>query len=81
MKLKLPASWFGMWRGDHHRVGDAGGRGDRRDGRGDSGRLEVIDAELGDVRKRLEKLYEAIETSELTPKRGPVAPHPVSEAP
>ena len=27
-----------------------------------SGRLEVIDAELGDVRKRLEKLYEAIET-------------------
>ena len=32
-----------------------------------SGRLEVIDAELGDVRKRLEKLYEAIETSELTP--------------
>ena len=34
-----------------------------------SGRLEVIDAELGDVRKRLEKLYEAIETSELTPKR------------
>ena len=22
MKLKLPASWFGMWRGDHHRVGD-----------------------------------------------------------
>ena len=33
-----------------------------------SGRLEVIDAELGDVRKRLEKLYEAIETSELTPR-------------
>ena len=31
-----------------------------------SGRLEVIEAELGDVRKRLEKLYEAIETSELT---------------
>ena len=31
-----------------------------------SGRLDVIDAELGDVRKRLEKLYEAIETSELT---------------
>ena len=31
-----------------------------------SGRLEVIDAELGDVRKRLEKLYEALETSELT---------------
>ena len=31
-----------------------------------AGRLEVIDAELGDVRKRLERLYEAIETSELT---------------
>ena len=31
-----------------------------------SGRLEVIDAELRDVRKRLERLYEAIETSELT---------------
>ena len=31
-----------------------------------SGRMEVIEAELGDVRKRLEKLYEAIETSELT---------------
>ena len=31
-----------------------------------SGRLEVIEAELLDVRKRLEKLYEAIETSELT---------------
>ena len=31
-----------------------------------SGRLEVIEAELGDVRKRLEKLYEAIETSDLT---------------
>ena len=31
-----------------------------------SGRLEVIEMELGDVRKRLEKLYEAIETSELT---------------
>ena len=30
-----------------------------------SGRLEVIEAELGDVRKRLEKLYEAM-TSELT---------------
>ncbi len=30
-----------------------------------SGRLEVIDAELGDVRKRLERLYEALETSEL----------------
>ena len=33
-----------------------------------SGRLEVVEAELGDVRKRLEKLYEAIETSELTLK-------------
>ena len=31
-----------------------------------SDRLEVVEAELGDVRKRLEKLYEAIETSELT---------------
>ena len=31
-----------------------------------SGRLEVVEAELGDVRKRLERLYEAIETSELT---------------
>ena len=31
-----------------------------------SGRLEVVEAELGDVRKRLEKLYEAVETSELT---------------
>ena len=31
-----------------------------------SGRLEVIEAELSDVRKRLEKLYEAIETSDLT---------------
>ena len=45
-----------------------------------SGRLEVVKAELGDVRKRLEKLYEAIETSELT-LEGPVAPHPISEAP
>ena len=31
-----------------------------------AGRLEIIDAELSDVRKRLERLYEAIETSELT---------------
>ena len=31
-----------------------------------AGRLEVIEAELSDVRKRLEKLYEALETSELT---------------
>ncbi len=31
-----------------------------------SGRLEVVEAELSDVRKRLEKLYEAIEASELT---------------
>jgi hypothetical protein len=31
-----------------------------------SGRLEVIEAELADVRNRLGKLYEAIETSELT---------------
>ena len=31
-----------------------------------AGRLEVVEAELSDVRKRLGKLYEAIETSELT---------------
>ena len=31
-----------------------------------SGRLEVMEAELSDVRKRLERLYEALETSELT---------------
>ena len=31
-----------------------------------SRRLEVIEAELSDVRKRLERLYEALETSELT---------------
>ncbi len=31
-----------------------------------AGRLEAIDAELLDVRKRLERLYDAIETSELT---------------
>ena len=31
-----------------------------------SDRLETIEAELVDVRKRLDKLYEAIETSELT---------------
>ena len=31
-----------------------------------AGRLEVIEAELEDVRKRLERLYEALETSELT---------------
>ena len=43
-------------------------------------RLEVVDAELSDVRKRLEKLYEAIETSKLT-LDGSVAPHHVSEAP
>ena len=29
-------------------------------------RLEVIEAELSDVRKRLDRLYEAVETSELT---------------
>ena len=33
-----------------------------------AGRLEVVEAELEDVRKRLEKLYEALETSELTLK-------------
>ena len=31
-----------------------------------SGRLEVVEAELGDVRKRLGRLYEALETSDLT---------------
>ena len=31
-----------------------------------SGRLAVVEAELEDVRSRLRKLYEAIETSELT---------------
>ena len=31
-----------------------------------SGRLEVIDAELGDVQSRFQRLYEALETSELT---------------
>ena len=31
-----------------------------------SGRLEVIDAELVDVQSRLQRLYEALETSELT---------------
>ena len=41
-----------------------------------SGRLEVVEAELGDVRKRLERHYEALETSEVLS-----APHPVSEAP
>ena len=31
-----------------------------------SGRLEVIEAELGDVRRRLERNYSALETSDLT---------------
>ena len=31
-----------------------------------AGRLDVIDAELGDVQSRLQRLYEALETSELT---------------
>ena len=31
-----------------------------------SGRLDAIDAELADVSKRLDSLYEALETSELT---------------
>ena len=31
-----------------------------------SARLEVIEAELGDVQSRLQRLYEALETSELT---------------
>ena len=38
-----------------------------------SGRLEVIKAKLSDVRKRLEKLYEAVETSDLTLARQLVA--------
>ena len=46
-----------------------------------AGRLEVVDAELGDVRKRLERLYEALETSELTLGRSCVAPNLLSEAP
>ena len=29
-------------------------------------RLDAIEAELSDVRKRLERLYEALETSDLT---------------
>ena len=44
-----------------------------------SDRLEVVEAELSDMRQRLEKLYEAIETSELL--RSSVAPHHVPEAP
>ena len=43
-----------------------------------SGRLEVIEAELSDVRKRLEKLYEAIETSELTPSLEVLSPRIMS---
>ena len=31
-----------------------------------AGRLEVIDAELGDMQSRLQRLYEALETSDLT---------------
>ncbi len=31
-----------------------------------SGRVDVIDAELGDVQSRLQRLYEALETSDLT---------------
>ncbi len=45
-----------------------------------SSRVEVVEAELGDVRKRLERHYEALETSELT-LEVLSAPHPVSEAP
>ena len=45
-----------------------------------SGRLDVIDAELGDVQSRLQRLYEALETSDLT-LEGPVAPHLLSTAP
>ncbi len=40
-----------------------------------AGRLEVIDAELGDAQSRFQKLYEALETSELTLGRsGPSGP-------
>ena len=46
-----------------------------------SGRLEVVEAELGKVRKRLEKLYEAIETSDLTLWRSLSPPHLLAEAP
>ena len=45
-----------------------------------SGWLEVIEAELRDVRKRLERLYEALETSELT-LEVLVAPNLLAEAP
>ena len=34
-----------------------------------SSRVEVVEAELGDVRKRFERHYEALETSELTLER------------
>ena len=37
-----------------------------------AGRLEVIEAELGDVQSRLQRLYEALETSDLT-LEGPVS--------
>ena len=45
-----------------------------------SGRLDVIDAELGDVQSRLQRLYEALETSDLTLESW-VAPHLLSTAP
>ena len=55
-------------RGDHRGAGDAGGGGGDAMAGDLSGRLEVVEAKLGDVRKRLEKLYEVIETSELPPQ-------------
>ena len=45
-----------------------------------AGRLEVIDAELADVRKRLERLYEALETKRAD-AGGPVPPHLLATAP
>ena len=47
-------------------AGDDGGGGDRRDGRRAVRQAGGRRGGARDVRKRLEKLYEAIETSELT---------------
>ncbi len=44
-----------------------------------AGRIKAIEAELADVRRRLGRLYEALETSDLT--LGTVASHSVSKAP
>ena len=68
-------------RGDHRGAGDARGGGDDAMAGELSGRLEVVEAKLGDVRKRLEKLHKAIETSELAPPLEMSPPHRVSEAP